>query len=226
MTTGRSVFDHKYAEIRDNIVRMGQLLDAAIERSLTALRDQDQILAQQVITHDAHINALRFTVEEECLTLIATQQPAASDLRGIIAAMNFVNDMERMADHATGIAKTVLRMENTPLLSAANDLPHMAAVARSMIQRCIDAFLARDINAAKHIAPEDDKIDNLYKTIFDNLLTVMRTDPTTVTQATYILWCAHNLERIGDRATNLAERVVFMTTGMMEELNLKGDNAL
>ncbi len=221
MTTSvRSVFDQKFTAIRDNLLRMDQLLDAAIDRSLAALKNQDVDLARQVIADDTTINELRFTVEEECLALIATQQPAASDLRAVIAAMNLVNDMERMADHATGIAKTVIRMGSEPLLKPLVDIPRMADFARDMLRRSIDAFLARDVEAARAIASQDDELDHLYKAVFDELLQIMIKDPATVTRATYLLWCAHNIERIGDRVTNIAERVIFMTTGTMQELNV------
>lgn len=220
MTTGhRGVFDQKLIELRDNILWMGQLVDAAIERSLRALQAQDHTLARQIIADDTAINDLRFTVEEECLTLIATQQPAASDLRVIIAAMNIVNDLERMADHATGIAKTVLRMGDEPLLKPLIDLPRMAETARTMLRQGLDAFVARDVAAARAVADEDDTIDHYYKAVFDELLSIMARDPASIPRGTYLLWCAHNLERIGDRVTNIAERVVFMTTGMMKELN-------
>lgn len=215
----RGAFDQRLIEIRDNLLRMGQLLDGAIDRSMSALKNQDQALARQVINDDTAINKLRFTVEEECLTLIATQQPMASDLRVIVAAMNLVNDMERMADHATGIAKTVLRMGDEPLLKPLVDLPRMADRCRDMLKRSLDAFLARDTAAARAIADEDDDIDHLYKAIFDELLEIMARDPATIQRGTYLLWCAHNLERIGDRVTNIAERVIFMTEGTMQELN-------
>ena len=219
-TSPRSVFDNRFTAIRDNLLRMSQLLDGAIDRSMQALQRQDADLARQIIADDAAINDLRFTVEEECLALIATQQPAASDLRAVIAAMNLVNDMERMADHATGIAKTILRMGDDPLLKPLVDIPRMADYARAMLRQSIDAFLARDVEAARAIAAQDDEIDHLYRAIFDELLQIMVNDPTTVTRATYLLWCAHNLERIGDRVTNIAERVIFMTTGTMKELNI------
>lgn len=222
MTTShpRSPFDQKYAAIRDNLLRLGQLLDAAIDRSITALKNQDQALARQIIADDTAINDLRFVVEEECLALIATQQPAASDLRSVITAMNLVNDMERMADHAAGIAKTVIRMGDEPLLKPLIDIPRMANYARDMLRRALDAFLAHDAEAARAIAAEDDEIDHLYKAIFDELLGIMARDPSTIPRGTYLLWCAHNLERIGDRVTNIAERIIFMTTGTMKELNL------
>jgi phosphate transport system protein len=217
----RSPFDQKYATIRDNLLRMGQLIDAAVDRSITALKNQDQALARQIIADDAAINDLRFVVEEECLALIATQQPAASDLRSVITAMNLVNDMERMADHAAGIAKTVIRMGDEPLLKPLIDLPKMATYARDMLKRALDAFLAHDAEAARAIAAEDDEIDHLYKAIFDELLGIMARDPSTISRGTYLLWCAHNLERIGDRITNIAERIIFLTTGTMTELNIK-----
>lgn len=215
----RGAFDQKLSRVREDIVRMGQLLDAAIDRSLTALKNQDLGLARQVVADDTAINDLRFTVEEECLTLIATQQPMASDLRVIIASMNLVNDMERMGDHAVGIAKTVLRMGDAPLLKPLIDLPRMADMARDMLRRSLEAFMARDAAAARAVADQDDEIDHLYRAIFDELLGSMARDSSSLSRGTYLLWCAHNLERIGDRVTNIAERVVFMTTGTMQELN-------
>lgn len=212
-------FDQKFISIRDNLLRIGQLIDVAIDRALTALKNQDENLARQIVADDVTINDLRFTVEEDCLALIATQQPAASDLRAVISAMNIVNDMERMADHATGIAKTVIRMGNQPLLKQLNDIPRMGNFARDMLKRSLDAFLARDAEAARAIAAQDDEIDHMYKAVFDEVIQMMARDPNAIQGGTYLLWCAHNLERIGDRVTNIAERVIFMTTGTMKELN-------
>lgn len=220
MTSGpRSVFDHQLLQMRDNILRMGELVDNAVGRSLQALKHQDVDLARQVIMDDEAINVLRFTVEEACMTTIATQQPAATDLRLVISAMNIVNDLERIADHATGIAKTVLRMGHEPLLKPLVDLPRMAEAARDMLRRGLDAFVNRDVAAARAVAAEDDEIDHLYRAIFDELLAIMARDPASISRGTYLLWCAHNLERMGDRVTNIAERVIFMMTGTMKELN-------
>ena len=216
----RPAFDRELSKIRDNLLRMGSLVDAAIERSVESLKNRDAAMARQIIQDDAVINDLRFTIEEECLTLIATQQPAAGDLRMVVAAMNIVNDMERMGDHATGIAKTVIRMSDQPLLKPLIDIPRMANLARDMLKRSLDAFIARDAEAARAVAAQDDDIDHLYKAIFDELLAIMAQDPNTIPRGTYLLWCAHNLERIGDRVTNIAERVIFMTTGTMKELNV------
>ena len=202
-TTTRSTLDREFGQIQDNILRMGSLVDTAIHSSIRCLKNQDAELAKQIIGDDQAINDLRFAIEEECLTLIATQQPMASDLRAVIAAMNIVNDMERMGDHATGIAKTVLRMGDEPLPKSLVDFPRMADLARKVAER-------------------DDEIDHLYNQIFRELLSFMVEDPKTTAYGTYLLWVAHNLERIGDRVTNIAERVIYMTTGMMKELNVKG----
>ncbi|MBI3763771.1 MAG: phosphate signaling complex protein PhoU [Chloroflexi bacterium] len=220
VATSRSVFDREFAEVRDNLLHLGSLVDAAIDRSIACLLERDMALARQIIDDDAAINDLRFKIEEQCLVMIATQQPMAGDLRAIVAAMNVVNDLERMADHATGIAKTVLRMGGEPLLKPLVDIPRMGETVREMLKQSLDAFLARDVEAARGIAARDDEIDHLYKAVFDELLQFMIKDPTTVTRATYLLWTAHNLERMGDRVTNIAERVIFMTTGDMKELNV------
>jgi phosphate transport system protein len=215
----RTALDQRFIQIRDDLLRMGQLVDIAIDRGIQALNARDHTLAHHIIADDLVINALRSTIEEECLALIATQQPTASDLRAVVTVMFLTNEMERIADHAAGIAKTVLRMDDQPLLKPLIDIPKMAELARDMLKQSLDAFLARDIQAAHVIAARDDEIDRLYRNIFDELLGIMAKDPTTVSRATYLLWCGHNLERIGDRVTNIAERIVFMATGAREDLN-------
>jgi len=217
----RSTLAREFNTIQDNILRLGSLVDAAIDQSVRCLQKQDAALAQQLIADDQIINDLRFTIEEECLTLIATQQPTARDLRAVIVAIHIVTDMERMGDHATGIAKTVLRMGDEPLLKPLLDIPRMADVAREMLKQALDSYLNRDADLAHKVAERDDEIDHLYNQIFRDLLNFMVADPQTTTRGTYLLWVAHNLERIGDRVTNIAERVIYMTTGEMKELNIK-----
>lgn len=216
----RSALDREFGEINDDLLRMHKSVDQAIVRSLDSLQRRDQALAQQVIDEDEQINDQRFKIEEACLALIATQQPAASDLRSIIAAMHMVVEMERMADHAAGIAKTVILMGDEPLLKPLIDIPRMAELARQMLSDSLKAYNERDAALAKEAASKDDEMDGLYKAIFDELVEIMSDTPDSAPRATYLLWCAHNLERIGDRVTNIAERVVFVTTGDMQELNL------
>lgn len=216
----RATLDQETRAINDDLLRMQKLVDQSIVRSLDSLERRDQTVALQVIDDDIEINDLRFKIEEACLSLIATQQPAASDLRWVIAAMHMVVEMERMADHATGIAKTVIKMGDEPLLKPLIDIPRMAELAREMLRESLEAHNERSAEKARRIAARDDEMDGLYRAVFDELVEIMSKTPGSATRATYLLWCAHNLERIGDRVTNIAERVVFVNTGDMRELNL------
>ena len=221
MTTStiRSALDREMNQIKDDILRMGSMVETAIDRSIAALKQRDGALAQQVIDDDKIINEMRFQIEEECLELIATQQPAAGDLRTTVAATHIAVELERMADHATGIAKITLRMLDQPLVKPLIDIPVMANTSREMIRGALDAFVRHDADLARRVAARDDEIDQLYQQVFRELLTYMLEDPKTISRATYMLWVAHNLERIGDRATNLCERAIFITTGQLGELN-------
>ena len=216
----RATLDQETRAINDDLLRMQKLVDQSIVHSLDSLERRDQTVAQQVIDEDIEINDLRFKIEEACLSLIATQQPAASDLRWVIAAMHMVVEMERMADHATGIAKTVIMMGDEPLLKPLIDIPRMAELAREMLRESLEAYNERNAEKARRVAARDDEMDGLYRAVFDELVEIMSKTPGSATRATYLLWCAHNLERIGDRVTNIAERVVFVNTGDMRELNV------
>jgi phosphate transport system protein len=222
MTTStiRSALDREMRKVNDDILRLGSMVENAIDRSVSALKQRDSKLAQQVIEEDKQINAMRFQIEEECLELIATQQPAASDLRATIAATHIAVELERMADHCTGIAEITIRMQGQPLLKPLIDIPLMANVAKEMTRGALDAFVRRDAELAKQIVKRDDEMDELYQQIFRELLTYMLEDPKNISRATYLLWVAHNLERIGDRATNLCERMIFISTGQLGDLNV------
>jgi phosphate transport system protein len=216
----RSTFDREFGAIQETLQDLHARVDTAIANSLESLVKRDRALAQQIIEKDAEINKLRFSVEETCLALIASQQPAATDLRAVIAAMNIATEMERMADHAAGIAKTVILMGDEPLLKPLIDIPRMNHLAREMLSGSLESFRQRDSANAMAVALRDDNMDKLYKAIFDELIEIMAINPGSATRATYLLWCAHNLERIGDRVTNIAERVVFVSTGDLKELNV------
>lgn len=219
MIQTRGTLDKEIEEIKEKVLQLGSMLETAIRLSIRALADRDVDLAQQIIDDDLKINKLRYATEELCLAVIATQQPVAGDLRTIIAAMHIAIEIERMADHAEGIAHLVLRMAGEPLLKPLIDLPRMAEIACEMLNAGLDSFLARKSKAAKKVAKRDAEIDQLYDQVFRELLTYMMQDPANINRATYLLWVAHNLERIGDRATNISERVVFMKTGKMKELS-------
>lgn len=218
MTT-RGMLDKELAQIQDNILQLGSMLEHAIRRSIEALKNRDVDLAQRVIADDQKINVLRYATEELCLAVIATQQPVAGDLRRIIASMHIAIEIERMGDHAEGIAQLVARMAGEPLLKPLIDIPRMAEVDCEMLRKSLDAYIAADNDAARAVAKEDDKVDQLYDQIFRELLTYMLQDAKNINRATFLLWVAHGLERIGDRITNISERVLFMTTGKLKELS-------
>jgi len=219
MIQTRGILDRELTEIQDRLLQIGGMVEQAIRRSIEALKNQDVDLAQQIIADDQKINKLRYKMEEHCLAVIATQQPVAGDLRFIIAAMHIAIEMERMADHAGGIAQLVPRLAKEPLLKPLIDVPRMAELACEMLNASLDAFMDRDVKAAKAAAKRDNKMDQLYDQVFRELLTYMLQDPRNINRATFLLWVAHNLERIGDRVTNVSERVVFMATGKLKELD-------
>ena len=214
----RKGFHKKLREIQDDILVMGSMVSKAIIRSVEALKSRDIIAANQIIADDQGINRKRFEIEENCIELIATQQPMATDLRTITAILNITTEIERIGDYAVGIARIVILIGNEPLLKPLVDIPLMAEKTVDMLDRCLQAFTNRDAEAAKKIAREDDEIDNLYDQIFRELLNIMAEDPKTITRATRLMWTAHNLERAADRVTNICERVVYIVTGKMEEI--------
>jgi phosphate transport system protein len=214
----RTAFHKRLREIQYDIMVMGSMGSKAIVRSIEALKNRNQELARQIIEDDRKINDKRFEIEEKCVELIATQQPMASDLRIITAILNITTELERIADYAVGIARIVIYIGDEPPLKPLIDIPRMAELTVDMLSRSMDAFINRDIEAAKKIAGEDDLVDNLYDQVFRELLTIMAEDPKTITRATRLMWTAHNLERAADRVTNICERIVFIVTGKMEEI--------
>jgi phosphate transport system protein len=215
----RTTFHQELRTLQDEVLILGSMVDKAIGRSIEALERLDHAEARRIIADDNAIDVKRFTIEERAVLLIATQQPLASDLRMIVAVLHIIVDLERMGDYAEGIAKITLLHEDTPILKPLVDIPRMATKARDMLRRSLDAFIRHDVDAAKAIAAEDDEVDALYDQVYRELFTYMLDDPTTFDRATWLLWVAHNVERIADRVTNICERVVFAVTGRMEEMN-------
>jgi phosphate transport system protein len=216
----RSVLDREESRIKDDLLRLGSMVESAIDRSIAALKQRDGNLAQQVVDDDRQINDLRYRIEDQCLTVIATQQPTAHDLRVIVAATHVAVELERMADHAAGIASITLRMLDQPLLKPLIDMPIMATIVKEMTRAGLDSFIHGDVELANKTVARDDEVDQMYQQIFRELLTYMLEDPKNIGRATFLLWVAHNLERIGDRATNLCERTIFVATGQMGDLNV------
>jgi phosphate transport system protein len=220
VTSMRAAFDRQLQVLQDDVLFMGSMVEKAIGRSVDALRRLDLVLAREIIDGDATINAKRWQIEEQAVTLIATQQPMARDLRVIASVVHIVTDLERMGDYAAGIAKIVLMHGDQTLLKPLIDVPRMAELATDMLRQSLDALVQRDAEAAARIAAEDDLVDALYEQVYRELLTFMIEDPRTIQRATWLLWVSHNLERIADRVTNVCERVVYIVTGKMEEINV------
>ena len=218
MPIPRESFHRHLNELQDELLLMGSMVEKAIERAMEALKNRDLELARQVIADDAKINQKRFDIEEKCVELIVTQQPMASDLRIIIAVLNIIIDLERIADHAEGNAKIVVMIGNEPPLKPLIDLPRMSQKTEDMLRQSLDAFINRDAEACRKICAEDDEIDQLYDQVFRELLTFMAEDSKTITRATRLIWVGHNLERSADRVTNICERVIYVVTGKMEEI--------
>ncbi len=196
------------------------MVDDAMQGSVEALNQLDSREARGIIENDFHINQERLRIEEAAIELIATQQPMARDLRSIVAALEIVTELERIADYAAGNAKIVLLHAGGPLVARLPELERMADEARSMLRRSLTAYIDADASAATAIAAEDDRVDALHDQAYRSLLEVMLLDPSTIERATWLLWVAHNLERSADRVTNICERIVYQATGRMEETNV------
>jgi phosphate transport system protein len=210
---------HKYLnELEEAVLEMGGMVVKAVDRSIEALKARDLSLAHQIIADDTQINSQRFRIEDECVGLIATQQPMASDLRIIVAVLNIISELERIGDYAEGIAKIVIMIGDEAPLKPLVDIPRMAEITLQMINQSLQSFVARDVEMAMKAVSLDSVVDSLYDQVFRELLTFMMVDPKTINRATRLIWVAHNLERAADRATNICERVVFTVTGKMEEI--------
>jgi phosphate transport system protein len=216
----RESFEKHIKKLNENVAAMSEMVAAATTRSVKALGDLDVKEAELIIKDDLLINKKRWQIEEECVNLIALQQPVASDLREIIAVLSIITDLERMGDYAEGIAKIVIMLGSEPLIRPLTYMPKMAEKANSMLERSMRAFLDRDAKTARDICNEDDEVDKLYDQAYHDLLMRMIKDPGVIPRATPLIWATHNLERIADRVTNICERIVFLATGTMPQVNV------
>ena len=215
----RETFDGQLTRTLDDLLLMGTMVEEAIEKAVQALIERDVALAQQVIDGDERVNQALHNIEESCEVLIATQQPMATDLRFLLATYNIANELERIGDYAEGIARLAIRLADEPQLKPYLDIPRMTQKGCEMLRGQLQALVNRDADAARTLARGDDEMDALYNQVYRELLLFMVEDPRTINRATHLLWVAHNLERIGDRTTNLGEQVVYMVTGKVVELN-------
>lgn len=215
----RESFDLQLRGLQEKLINLGAMVAKAQEHSVRALADRNEELAHEVITGDHIINQAQREIEEQCLLLIASQQPVARDLRLIFSISSVAWELERMADHAKGIAVLALRLIDQPMLKPLIDVPRMAEIGRELLLGQLEAFVRGDPDAARRFAARDSEVDQLNDQVYRELLVIMMTDPRTITRATYLLWVAHNLERFADRTTNIGERAVFLKTNTIVELN-------
>ncbi len=212
--------DRQLGQLQQEVVSLAEIVDKATMRAVDALKRRDLVESKQVVQEDDYIDQKRYEIEDRCIDLIATQQPMARDLRAIIALLHITSELERMGDYAEGIAKISLLMGDEAPLKPLIDIPRMADKATLMLRNSIDSLVSRDMVKANQVLQDDDEVDDLYDQVYRELLVFMLQDPQTIQRATYLLWAAHDLERIADRATNIAERVIYLVTGKMVESGL------
>jgi len=215
----RVQFEDKMEKLQSQLLQMGELVEKSIAKAIQSLKEQNAVMAQEVVDEDDVIDQLEITIEEGCLTLIATQQPIAKDLRRVATLFKMINDLERIADYATSIAKITLRIADQPFIKPLVDIPRMAVLSQKMVKQALDAYVREDVELAAAVGTDDDEVDKLFGQIFRELLTIMMENPKTITQATHLLFVGRWLERISDHATNIAEEVIFLVTGEKKNLN-------
>jgi phosphate transport system protein len=216
----REKFEQDLKRLKADVLQLGELAERAVRGSVESLRRQDLARARTLIEEDRLINEKRFALENEALTLIATQQPMAGDLRMLASALELAAEIERIADYAKGIANITLTLGEEPLIKPLVDIPRMAEKACDMLHRSLDAFMRGDVELARALPAEDQEVDRLYEKIYRELIACVIANPACSDQAQHLSWVAHNLERVADRVSNICERVVFAVTGKIEELAL------
>lgn len=216
----RAEFDAELINLQNELLKLGSMVEKAVARAIDALKTRDLVASEKVVKDDDEIDSQRFGIEEHCIELIARQQPIAGDLRQIIAILHIAVELERMGDYAEGIGRISMLMGDEEPLKPLIDIPRMGVLSTSMLRKSLDALVRRDTQAAQEVCAADDEVDSIYDQIFRELLVYMIEDPTTIRRATYLLWTAHDLERLADRATNIAERVIYLVTGKMTEINV------
>lgn len=217
----RETFERQMQGLLDQVLVLGSMVEQAVLDSLDALKRRDLTAARRIREADLQINEKRYAIESGCITLIATQQPMARDVRFLAAILEIITELERIGDYAKGICKItqlISEEEIDPVLIY--NLQQMANIGLGMLRRALDAFVSGDAAAAREIPLEDSKVDGLYNQMYRKLMEQMAADITTIDRANHIMWAAHNLERMSDRVTNICERIIYVATGEMKELDV------
>ena len=209
----RADFDKNLGELEAELIGLGEMVEKAIIKSMDALERRDLAVAYEVVAEDDLIDEKRFELEEKCIDLIATQQPLAIDLRTLLAVLHIAVELERMGDYAEGIGKICLIIGDDEPVEMPKQLSQMAQMGIAMLRRSLKSLTDRDTDLANDVWDSDDEVDALYDGVCRQIFLDMGQQPKTIEAATHFLWVAHDLERIADRATNIAERVIFVVTG-------------
>lgn len=216
----RTHFDMELARLNESVLDMGSRARQAVAAGVRALLDSDLDLAAEVVAGDLSINELRFRIEKQCYALLVMEQPVAGDMRNIVAALSIANELERVGDHGKRIAKLQQRQANIPSSIPVSGVSRMCELSLSLIDRALQSYANRDVAAAMQICKDDDEIDALYKQTFNVTLSYMLENVKAIGPGTYLIQVGHELERVGDRATNIAERVIYAQTGELIDLNV------
>jgi phosphate transport system protein len=223
----RETLDRKLRHLLDEVLVINSLVEAALVDSVGALKKRDLDLARQVYAGDRQINARRFELETDIIITIATTQPVmAGDLRLVASILEVVGELERIGDYAKGIAHIALLLGDQPAVKPLVDIPRMLEIALDMLHRAVSAFVSHDVEAARQIPREDDQVDYLYNQVYRELVAIMFSDPSTIDRANYLMWVAHNLERVADRVTNICERTIYTATGQLMEFEPLDDETI
>lgn len=217
----RATYHRDLQQLQDELVMLSSMVSHALRHSMTALKRHDRTLAGLLVGRDRDINARRYQIERDCLVLIATQQPVARDLRFLAGVLEIAGELERIGDYAKGVGRIVLRLSPGAPTVPIYEIPQMCDKVLAMLERAQQAYLSQDAEAARAIPLEDDAIDSLYNAFNARMLTWMRNTPTAVDEANLLLWAAHNLERAGDRVTNICERTIYTVTGDLIEIDMQ-----
>ena len=215
----RGALDRDERQVKDGILRMGSIVETQIRTAIRAFVDRDQVLAMDVVAGDALVNDAQHAVSEAVAMTIATQSPVARDLRFLLALNHVGYELERIGDHAASVAKQVRRLAEEPALPAAAVLGHMGGLAADLVRDVLGAVIDIDAAVARTVASRDDEIDHDYHVLFSEVIATMQADPGSVERGTRVILTAHWIERIGDRVTNIAEDVVYLASGEIEDLN-------
>lgn len=223
----RETLDRRIRHLLQEILVMDSMVEQSTIAAVAALKERDLEAARRVYAGDAQINNRRFELENETMVVLATQQPVmAHDLRLLASILEVTGELERIGDYAKGIAKITLILGDQPPVKPLVDIPRMSEIAVDMLQQAVTAFINGDTEAARRIPALDDEVDRLYNTVSHDLMQIMIEDPQTIDRASYLMWAAHNLERMADRVTNICERAIYVATGVMKELEQSDDEVL